>query len=452
MVSPRQRKRSMLSPVGSLHRWQASIRQSEWGSRLRFAPSMPTNADGSYSTELTTTWQLPDGSWANVPSLWMGENGPQQFNPDDEDGILGAMQQFEAANGQTFPRFGSLAEAEAAAQVRSNAGGAGASQVAQAGEPDLSQIPVTAGGNAGVAQPGQQPQMDPALLMQVLGNPFMDEGTKAYAQAMLQQQMQANDPVRALDMDYKRAQIGALNAKASGLADPAKVQSSTILDDGTSVLVMNDGKRRVLAKPLTSMTIDEVLAAQRGWSKNHGSSAAGGYQFMRNTLSDLKEELGLRGSQKLDPDLQDRLGYHLLKRRGYEDFMAGTISRIEFGKRLAMEWASFPVLAGTKGQKRTVKRGQSFYVGDGINKALVAPDVVEAMLDRVKAAGNAVEVITPKASNSKTSSDKSEGLVTTPDATKPEPVAKSKRFWTWFGTAFAGGGGLSLSAFGALDW
>lgn len=55
-----------------------------------------------------------------------------------------------------------------------------------------------------------------------------------------------------------------------------------------------------------------------------------------------------------------------------------------------MEWASFPVLVGTKGQKRTVKRGQSYYAGDGLNKALVAPDAVEAILDRVKAAGSAV--------------------------------------------------------------
>ncbi len=213
-------------------------------------------------------------------------------------------------------------------------------------------------------------------------------------------------------------------------------------DDRASYDVIYANKQGKLAKPLTSMTIDEVLAAQRGWSKNHGSSAAGGYQFMRNTLIDLKEELGLRGSQKLDPDLQDRLGYHLLKRRGYEGFMAGTISRTEFGKRLAMEWASFPVLAGTKGQKRQVKRGQSFYAGDGINKALVAPDVVEGVLDRVKAAGNA----TPEPQ-----SPPAEPAPQTPDR-KPEPVAKSKRFWTWFGTAFAGGGGLSLSAFGALDW
>lgn len=51
------------------------------------------------------------------------------------------------------------------------------------------------------------------------------------------------------------------------------------------------------------MTVDEVIAAQRGWSKNHGSSAAGGYQFMRDTLIGLKKELGLRGSRDAAPSL-----------------------------------------------------------------------------------------------------------------------------------------------------
>ena len=57
----------------------------------------------------------------------------------------------------------------------------------------------------------------------------------------------------------------------------------------------------------------------------------------------------------------------------------------EFGKRLAQEWASFPVLAGTKGAKRTVARGQSYYAGDGLNKSLVTPEKVEAILRNVLA-------------------------------------------------------------------
>lgn len=118
-------------------------------------------------------------------------------------------------------------------------------------------------------------------------------------------------------------------------------------------------KQNKLKTPLTSMTLGDVVDAQKAWSKNHGASAAGRYQFMRATLQDLSRELGLRGNQLFDADLQDRLGYHLLKRRGYEDFMAGRIGVVEFGPRLAMEWASLPVLAATNGAHRQVPRGSS---------------------------------------------------------------------------------------------
>lgn len=144
----------------------------------------------------------------------------------------------------------------------------------------------------------------------------------------------------------------------------------------------NQGK---LPKPLTTMTVDEVIAAGPGWSKAFRSSAAGRYQFMNATLKDLKKELGLRGTQTFDANLQDRLGYHLLLRRGYAAFMDGQISVTEFGKRLAQEWASLPVLAETNGGSRLVKRGQSFYAGDGLNKSLVKPEAVETLLAQVKA-------------------------------------------------------------------
>lgn len=84
------------------------------------------NADGTYSTEITTTWQMPDGQWVNVPSLWMGPNGPTQFAEDDEKSIMSAARAYEAANGQTFQRFPTVDAAVAYAQNRSNQGGAGA--------------------------------------------------------------------------------------------------------------------------------------------------------------------------------------------------------------------------------------------------------------------------------------------------------------------------------------
>ncbi|UGQ22211.1 hypothetical protein [Brucella anthropi] len=147
----------------------------------------------------------------------------------------------------------------------------------------------------------------------------------------------------------------------------------------------NEGK---ISKKVTSMMIDELIGIQPTFTKRFKSSAAGGYQFMRNTLRDLKTELRLRGTQIMEPDLQDRLAYHLAIRRGYYDFIAGKISRTEFGRRLAQEWASFPVLAPTNGVSRALQRGETFYAGDNLNKALVTPERMEAILDKVKAAGS----------------------------------------------------------------
>jgi peptidoglycan hydrolase-like protein with peptidoglycan-binding domain len=107
---------------------------------------------------------------------------------------------------------------------------------------------------------------------------------------------------------------------------------------------------------------------------------------MKATLQRLKKVLGLSGKELLDGPMQEALGYQLLKDRGFNEFIAGRRSRTAFGLGLAQEWASLPVLVATKGQKRKVARGQSYYAGDGVNKALVSPERVEAMLDQVKAA------------------------------------------------------------------
>lgn len=147
-----------------------------------------------------------------------------------------------------------------------------------------------------------------------------------------------------------------------------------------------------LPKKLTSMTLDEVEAAQATWSKLYGSSAAGAAQFMRNaldapkTLRNIEGEMSLTGKEKFSPALQDRMAFHLLKRRGYLDFVAGNITMTQFGNRLAMEWASLPVLSAIKGAHRQLKRGQTYYAGDKLNKVLVKPEAVEAVLRQVLAA------------------------------------------------------------------
>lgn len=134
-----------------------------------------------------------------------------------------------------------------------------------------------------------------------------------------------------------------------------------------------------LPKPITKMTIAELQGHQaKGWPAK--STASGAYQFMRATLGDLRKELKLGNGQLFDADLQDRLGYHLLRRRGYDKFAAGTMSLIDFGNNLAKEWASLPVLTNIKGAHQQLKVGQSFYAGDALNKSLVDVMTFRAVL------------------------------------------------------------------------
>lgn len=155
-------------------------------------------------------------------------------------------------------------------------------------------------------------------------------------------------------------------------------------------------KQDKLPRPLTDMTLDEVIAAQVRWSKNHGSSAAGRYQFMRATLKELMAELGLRGSQKLTPDMQDVMAFHLLKRRGYQQFVSGQISLKTFGLNLAKEWASLPVLHDVQGAHRPLTRGQSYYAGDGLNKSLTKAMDVEVVLAEVLNEAGRTPVTSPQ--------------------------------------------------------
>jgi len=122
-------------------------------------------------------------------------------------------------------------------------------------------------------------------------------------------------------------------------------------DDRASYDFIYNNKQDKLPKPLTSMTYGDIIDAQPKWSKNFGSSAAGGYQCMRATLIDLaKSNPSISGSDVNTPKLQDQLGFALLLRCDYELFVAGKTTRIEFSKRLAQERASFPVPAPTQGK------------------------------------------------------------------------------------------------------
>lgn len=234
-----------------------------------------------------------------------------------------------------------------------------------------------------------------------------------------------------------------------------------------------------LPVPLTLMTYGDIVDQQANWGnktwvrKNWGhktaSSAAGRYQFMRATLQDIAREVRtIDGRTIFSPSLQNRLGYYLLLRRGYAEFIAGKLNLVQFGLNLAQEWASFPVLSNTKGRHRDVTRGQSFYAGDGLNKSLVKPEQVEQRLRHVRelaalmTEADTPATISPKTKQAAPVDSASPDSPAAPSKTvKPEnlgkakakPIRKSGRFWTWLLTGGITGTTITekLGAF-QLDW
>jgi hypothetical protein len=138
----------------------------------------------------------------------------------------------------------------------------------------------------------------------------------------------------------------------------------------------------------TAMTIAEVLNWQQNFVKmGHPSSAVGKYQFMPTTLTMLRDHGVVSNQDKLDEPTQDKLAVALMNGRGLRQFLATKLSAEDFGVNLAMEWASMPVPKDVIRQTKTgsvlVHAGQSYYAGDGLNKALVPVDKFMAAIRSV---------------------------------------------------------------------
>ena len=120
-------------------------------------------------------------------------------------------------------------------------------------------------------------------------------------------------------------------------------------------------------KPLTKMTIREVIDWQRESTEIHGSysSAAGRYQIIRSTLRGLINKGIVSENDLFDEGIQDALGMELMREKGYDRWRRGQMSPIEFGNRLAGTWAALPQLSGDN-------VGKSVYAGDSVNKALTS--------------------------------------------------------------------------------
>lgn len=135
---------------------------------------------------------------------------------------------------------------------------------------------------------------------------------------------------------------------------------------------------------LTTMTVAEVLAWQDSIDARYMSEAAGRYQILEDTLRGLYRQAGVPLTALFDKSTQDKLAIALLRRRGLDDYLSGRMSLEAFALALAKEWASLPVPFDINRGRQNVKRGQSYYAGDGLNKAHADLDEFLAVIQSVR--------------------------------------------------------------------
>jgi uncharacterized protein YcbK (DUF882 family) len=200
----------------------------------------------------------------------------------------------------------------------------------------------------------------------------------------------------------------------------------TEITAGTGIGPENMGLRKILKKgeaktyntlvggkevDLTSMSIDEVLEYQKTKMGGLPSTAAGKYQMIRGTLSEAKTSMGLSGSEKFDPSMQDKIYQEYLtgkKRPKLQKYLSGQSEDIESAQLdLAKEFASVGVPYDIKNDKgRLIKKGESYYSGTAGNKASITPEQSrQALIEErgIRTGQIAVDTQIPKQSNSITS-------------------------------------------------
>lgn len=127
------------------------------------------------------------------------------------------------------------------------------------------------------------------------------------------------------------------------------------------------GLERRPPRPLTAMTIEEVIAWQRSLGRVR-STASGAYQFIRSTLEETAARSGLPLSTRFSENTQDYLA-GLLVQGCAEDSNNNT----QMANCLAGVWAALPLVSGPN-------QGRSRYEGIAGNRALTTPEVVLAVL------------------------------------------------------------------------
>lgn len=145
---------------------------------------------------------------------------------------------------------------------------------------------------------------------------------------------------------------------------------------------------------IPQMTLAQIDQFQTSRLRTQRSSAIGRYQFIRSTLRTLVQRTGVPRNLLFNNVLQDYLALQLLIGRQLRRWQSGTLTWNADGAQsndpdkafmahLSREWAAMPVpfdlpsISRGRGRgSRSVRRGQSYYAGDGLNAAGLNPDAV----------------------------------------------------------------------------
>lgn len=133
-------------------------------------------------------------------------------------------------------------------------------------------------------------------------------------------------------------------------------------------------KKDLPPRPVSKMTVADVMAYQKQLlSKGYRSTAVGALQVVSGTLREWYRRAGINETTLFDAPAQVALFITLLfdKRNGRKFLDGGSVDA--FLIELAQEWASFPVPMNMPGHHRHVAAGESYYAGDGLNKAAPIP-------------------------------------------------------------------------------
>ncbi|AOJ93315.1 mannosyl-glycoprotein endo-beta-N-acetylglucosamidase [Burkholderia multivorans] len=169
------------------------------------------------------------------------------------------------------------------------------------------------------------------------------------------------------------AESGGLVGSISRLADTAFGKLIARGEgDYNSVNRGKAGGYKAGTEDLENMTVAQVMAAQRAQKFN----AAGRYQIIKDTLAEAVRSMGLKGDEKFDRGMQDRIFEQYLvhnKRRAISDYLSGKSEQLgEAIYATAKEWASVAVPKGMKTESGRISDGtMTFYDKSGKNKASI---------------------------------------------------------------------------------